>query len=123
MYDEQYSQYKAEIAYKAYQADPKAWIKDTDEKSRARWLGFTVLYVGLVASALVIFFPSTSDINSWLRSQKVQFWLPLVCSGIGMAAYLLKVKFLLAFGATELAFSAASAYNFRDHVVSDGIAS
>ena len=79
--------------------------------------------MSLVTIVVITSFPSATEINSWLRDQRVQFWLPFGCAAVGLALYLLKVRFLLAFGATELAFSFASAYLFKDHVIGEGVAS
>lgn len=58
---------------------------------------------GFASVFLVFLFPSTVETNLWLRSERVQFWLPITCAALGLLAYLLKINFLLAFGAAELA--------------------
>ena len=123
MYDEQVMERKAEAAFREYQKDPKAWAAKIEKQTKETWFGFTILYVSLVTIVVITSFPSATEINSWLRDQRVQFWLPFGCAAVGLALYLLKVRFLLAFGATELAFSFASAYLFKDHVIGEGVAS
>lgn len=123
MYDEQFMQYKAEASFKECQKDPKAWTEKVEKTTREMWFGLTILYVGLVAILLITSFPSTSEINLWLQNQRVQFWLPFACAAVGLALYLLKLHLLLVFGATEIAFSFASAYLFKSHIIVEGIAS
>ena len=123
MYDEQIMQTKAEAAFREYKRDPKGWADKMEKKNKEMWIGLTILYVGLTAILLITSFPSTAEINFWLRNGKVQFWLPIGCAAVGLSLYILKIRFLLAFGATELAFAFASAFLFKDHVIVEGVAS
>lgn len=112
MYDETkfgFFRERAKREYENYRENSNAWLELAAQKEHAWWVFFGAIYVLFGTISLIYFFPSISDINGYIATSLFQTWFPVGAGFVGLLLVILKYKWLIAYGATELIFASFSA--------------
>lgn len=121
MYNEEAILDRARKAHTEYEKNPDAWLKASASRSRAIAISAWAVAVCVIAIVLAINYPSFGDIDVWIRSERSRPWLVALTGGLGLLLCILKLRYRLLFGATEIAFSIASAFAVKPPSLSNGL--